>query len=208
MEQATEALFNYIKQVKALAEAGLVYAQNEYDRERYETLRELSFEMMSRLSGKEVECIGDFFRREKDYPTPKVDVRGIMLNGEGEVLLVKETIDGRWSLPGGWGEIGYSPTEGIIKEIKEETGLDAEVVKLLAVYDKKCHPYPPQPFYVYKLIFLCRATGELNPCFEIEEAQWFPIDDLPPISEDRILPEQIQELYRQALTGNPTVTVD
>ncbi|WP_106828580.1 NUDIX hydrolase [Parabacteroides pacaensis] len=202
------SLLNYIKQVKSLAEAGLVYATNNYDRERYETLQQLSFEMLSALSGESVHFIGNFFKQEKDYPTPKVDVRGIMVNENNEILLVKEAIDGCWSLPGGWGEIGFSPTEGIKKEIKEETGLDAEVVRLLAVYDKKCHPYPPQPFYVYKLVFFCKAKGTLNPCFEIEEAKWFSIDNLPPISRDRILPEQIKELYRKVITHDTTLILD
>lgn len=208
MKQLSESLLNYIKQVKALAETGLVYAQNDYDRERYEALLEISLKMTGLLSGQEATFIGNFFLQQKDYPTPKVDVRGVLLNEAGEILLVKESIDGRWSLPGGWGEIGYSPTEGIIKEIKEETGMDAEVVRLLAVYDKKCHPYPPQPFYVYKFIFFCRATGDMNPCFEIEEARWFPIDRLPPLSEDRILPDQVRELYAQAISGDERVVVD
>lgn len=201
-------LLNYIKQVKSLAEAGLVYAENAYDRDRYESLHHISLEMMSLLSEQDIDTIGNFFLEQKDYPTPKVDVRGVLLNEKKEILLVKETIDGRWSLPGGWGEIGFSPSEGIIKEIREETGLEAEVVRLLAIYDKKCHPYPPQPFYVYKLVFLCKAKGEFNPCFEIEEAKWFPIKNLPSISKDRILPGQIKTLYQKAITNDTTVLID
>lgn len=203
-----ERLLNCVKQVKALADAGLVYAADDYDRDRYESLQQLSYEMMGLLSGQPIGRIGDFFNKEKDYPTPKVDVRGVVLNDREEILLVKETADGRWSLPGGWGEIGFSPTEAIRKEIREETGLEADVVRLLAVYDKKCHPYPPQPFYVYKLVFLCSAEGTLDPCFEIDEAGWFPVDRLPPVSEDRILPDQIRELHRAALTPGALPVLD
>lgn len=204
----TPHLLNCIKQVQALSEAGLVYVHDDYDRERYENLLQLSYEMMSLLSGRPAEFIGDFFTQQIDYPTPKVDVRGVLINEQREILLVKERADGCWALPGGWGEIGFSPAEAIIKEIREETGLDAKVSRLLAIYDKKCHPYPPQPFYVYKLVFLCTFCGNIHPCFEIQDVQWFPIDRLPAISTDRILPDQIRELYRAAIDESRPVHID
>ena len=76
-----------------------------------------------------------------DYPTPQVDVRGFILNENDDILLVQEKSDKKWALPGGWADIGLSPSENVIKEVKEESGLEVEVIKLLAVYDKKCHPH-------------------------------------------------------------------
>ncbi len=188
-----------IKRVKALADTGLLYAENEYDRERYEELAAISLKLLSTTSRKPLPVLRDFFMPVKDYPTPKVDIRGLILNEAKEVLLVKESLDGKWSLPGGWGEVGFSPSEVIRKEIKEETGLDATVSRLLAVYDKKCHPHPPQPLYVYKLVFLCEAVaGSLIPGFDIEDARYFAMEHLPELSEERILASQIEQVHELA----------
>ena len=192
------------KRVKALADTGLVYTQNEYDRERYEELLSISLQLLSAASDQPLSGWESFFMPATDYPTPKVDVRGLVLNEAQEVLLVREKLDGRWSLPGGWGEIGRSPSEVIEKEIHEETGLEAKATALLAVYDKRCHPHPPQPFYVYKLCFRCEVVGgTVHPGFDIEEVRYFDRRRLPPLSEDRILATQIEQLYHQATQTNP-----
>ena len=188
-----------IKRIKALADTGLLYAESEYDRERYEELAAISTKLLSATSGQPLSVLQGFFMPVRDYPTPKVDVRGLMLNEAHEVLLVRESLDGKWSLPGGWGEVGFSASEVIRKEIKEETGLDATVSRLLAVYDKKCHPHPPQPLSVYKLVFLCKAVaGSITPGFDILNARYFAIEHLPELSEERILASQIEQVYELA----------
>ncbi|MGB3779095.1 MAG: NUDIX hydrolase [Tunicatimonas sp.] len=198
-----------IKRVKALADTGLLYADNEYDKERYEELASISLQLMSATAGQSLSVLQDFFMPLKDYPTPKVDVRGLILNQADEVLLVKESLDGKWSLPGGWGEVGFSPSEVIRKEIKEETGLEATVSRLLAVYDKKCHPHPPQPLYVYKLVFWCEAvSGSLSPGFDIIDARYFAIEQLPELSEERILKAQIEQVCELAIREDHEVYSD
>ncbi|PHQ28675.1 NUDIX hydrolase [Leeuwenhoekiella nanhaiensis] len=188
-------LLNQIKKIKSLAEAGLVFNKENYDAERYEELRAISLEMMSILADVKVEQLSDFFLPETDYPTPKVDVRGLILNEKSEVLLVKEMVDGKWTLPGGWADIGLTPKENVLKEIEEETGFKAEVKRLLAVLDKREYPHPPQTHYVYKLCFLCEITeGSFDPNFDIGEVDWFDINDLPELSPDRILKEQLLNL--------------
>jgi len=137
-----------IKRIKALADTGLVYAQDEYDRERYEELRELSLKLLSNVSNQPLTVLNDFFMPENEYPTAKVDVRGLVLNDKNEILMAKEQVDGKWTIPGGWADIGYTPSEVVVKEIKEETGLYCTADRLLAVFDKRKHPHPPQPFYV------------------------------------------------------------
>ena len=188
-------LLNQIKKIKSLAEAGLVFNKENYDAERYEELRAISLEMMSILADIKVEQLSDFFLPETDYPTPKVDVRGLILNEKSEVLLVKETVDGKWTLPGGWADIGLTPKENVLKEIEEETGFKADVKRLLAVLDKREYPHPPQTHYVYKLCFLCEITeGSFDPNFDIGEVGWFDINNLPELSPDRILKEQLLNL--------------
>ena len=198
-----------IKRVKTLADTGLLYADNEYDKERYEELASISLQLMSITSGQSFSVLQDFFMPVNDYPTPKVDVRGLILNEASEVLLVKESLDGKWSLPGGWGEVSFTPSEVIRKEIKEETGLDATVTRLLAVYDKRCHPHPPQPLYVYKLVFLCEAlTGSLSPGFDIEDARYFAMEHLPELSEERILASQIEQVHELAANEGSSAYFD
>ena len=186
-----------------------MYADNEYDRERYDELVSISLKLLSATSGQSLSVLRDFFMPVKDYPTPKVDVRGLILNEAKKVLLVKESLDGKWSLPGGWGEVGFSPSEVIHKEIKEETGLDATVSRLLAVYDKKCHPHPPQPLYVYKLVFLCEVlAGSLSPGFDIQDVRYFALEQLPELSEERILKAQIEQIHQLALQAGSSVHFD
>ncbi|MEO1011366.1 MAG: NUDIX hydrolase [Bacteroidota bacterium] len=207
METAEQ--LNLVKRIRALADAGLVYSENEYDLERYTELREISLKLLGAMTNSPLEVLKDFFMPVEDYPTPKVDVRGVILNQQGQILLVRESEDGKWTLPGGWADVGHTPSECIVKEIAEETGLEAEVVRLLAVYDKKCHPHPPQPFYIYKLNFLCTITGgELNPSFDIKDVAYFPMDKLPELSKDRMLKSQLEHLYKLAKEADAKVYID
>ena len=164
-------LINLVKRSITLSDLGCLYAHNGYDNERYHEM--------------------------KDNPTPKVDIRGVLLNEQGQILMVEEKLDpGKWSIPGGWADIGFTPSEVIKKEMKEETGLDVEVERVLAVYDKKCHPHPQEAFYTYKIVFLCRKiSGELRNTFDIDDVKFFDIDNLPPLSEARIVKSQIEQLY-------------
>lgn len=189
-------LMNYINRLKSIADTGLLYTTNDYDKERYNELRDISFELLHATSGHTIENLKANFPLVKDYPTAKVDIRGLIISPENKILMVQEIADGKWSLPGGWADVGYSPKETIIKECKEETGLDVEVKNLLAVFDKRKHKHPPQAFYVYKMVFYCNPVStEINKGFDVLNADYFDIDDLPPLSEDRILKSQIEMLY-------------
>lgn len=196
----TDAILNLAKRIKSIADTGLVYNTNDYDRERYSELLEIGHELTGLLIGQPVEVIKNFYAPNKDYPTPKVDVRGLLLNEAGEILLAREMADGKWTLPGGWADIGLSPSQVIEKEFREETGLQVKATRLLAVFDKRCHPHPPQAFYVYKFALLCEVVGELRlqKGFDILDVGFFPVDQLPELSEDRILRSQIELLYGKA----------
>jgi nitroimidazol reductase NimA-like FMN-containing flavoprotein (pyridoxamine 5'-phosphate oxidase superfamily)/ADP-ribose pyrophosphatase YjhB (NUDIX family) len=202
-------LLEMAKQYKALAETGLKYQPVEYDQERYGQIREMAIKMMALLSGSDPVEIESFFTPVTDYPTPKVDVRGLVMDDHGRILMVRERVDGKWTLPGGWADIGLSPSEVAVKEVSEESGLKVEAERLLAVYDKRCHVHPPSPYYIYKLVFLCRATGgELKPGFDILDAAWIDPEALPELSADRILEEQIAALVKQAVSGSVETIFD
>lgn len=196
------SILEEIKRLKAMAETGLLYAQNEYDRERYLELRDISFRLLQTISDQSVESLKLNLPLAKDYPTAKMDIRGLVLSPDKKVLMVKESADGKWALPGGWADVGYSPKEIVLKEIEEETGLDTTAKRLLAVFDKKLHPHPPQPFYVYKMVFWCEATStEIVKGFDVLDVQYFSIDALPELSEDRILASQLKLLYQRVMDG-------
>jgi len=204
------SIVNIAKRIKSIADVGLLFTENDYDIDRYKELKQLSFDILHQLTEVSLDNIKMGFNKVEDYPTPKVDVRGIVLNKEKEVLLVKERLDGKWTLPGGWCEIGLSPKENLIKEMREETGLGIEPERLLAVFDKKCHPHPPQPYYVYKLVFNCIVTGDakFNPEYEIIDIKYFSLNNLPELSTDRILESQIRIAYNMIIKNNREVYVD
>ena len=120
---------NLIKRFKSISEIGLVYAKDAYDQERYEELKQISFKLLSVIGNAPIEALKDFFVPEKDYPTPKVDVRALVLNERDEILMAKESVDSKWTIPGGWADIGSTPSEIAVKEVAEETGIQVEVVR-------------------------------------------------------------------------------
>ena len=183
------------KRVRALAQNGLVYSLSEYDTERYEELTHLSDRITALATGLDEADVASAYRPAKDYVTPKVDIRAVVFNEKEEILLVREKADGRWSLPGGWSDVGYSPKEVAAKEVKEETGLDVRPVRLLAVMDMSKHPHPVIPYYVYKFFILCEPVGgTFTEAFDILGKGFFPVDALPPLSLERVLPEQIRRM--------------
>ena len=141
---------------QALAQAGLAYATNQY--ERYREIRLISARLLQELTAKPLEKIIRAFASEDGYQMPKIDIRAVLFRHGPEILLVKQKVDnGRWTLPGGWADIGYTPFEVATKEAYEETGLIVEPVRLLALLDKRKHSHPPQPWYVYKAFIQCEV---------------------------------------------------
>ncbi|NDV47828.1 NUDIX domain-containing protein [Paludibacter sp. 221] len=196
-------LLDIAQRIRALSQTGLFYSKDEYDKERYEELECLSNELTAILTGNDIDIIKDCFRPAEDYVTPKVDIRAVVFDDNERILMVKELADGKWSLPGGWADVGFSPKEVAVKEVKEETGLDVVAVRLLAVMDKKCHAHPPAPHYSYKIFILCKITGgEFTDVFDIQDKGFFSQDGLPPLSEERILKEQIDLMFEYH--RNPT----
>jgi ADP-ribose pyrophosphatase YjhB (NUDIX family) len=191
--------------LQSIAQAGLTYTENKYDVERYEQIMQLSKDILSDFSDIHMEKLDEVFKLEKGYLTPKVDVRAAIFRDQ-KILMVKETTDGKWALPGGWADVGLTASEVMVKEIQEESGLDAEVIKLLAVFDKKCHPHPPDIYYVYKMFFLCKEIGgALTIGLETSEVGFFGPDELPELSTDRNTLSQIEAMFY--LRDNPGETL-
>lgn len=181
--------------LQAIGQTGLTYVKDQYDRERYEELIRLGSSMMAGPAPEPIRLAHDLFRLETGYATPKVDVRAAIIE-EQKILLVREREDGRWTLPGGWADVGLSPAECVEKEVREEAGLIVKARELLAVWDRNKHPHPPLPFHVYKLVFRCEVHGgSLMAEGETSDVGFFRDDEIPPLSLTRILPAQIQLIF-------------
>ncbi len=199
-------LLRYAQRLQAIAQAGLAYPTSRFDVERYQEIRLLSAHLLKEITEEPLEKIIRVFAEETGYQTPKVDVRAVLFRGTDEVLLVKEKIDqGRWTLPGGWADVGCTPFEAAAKEAQEETGLQVKPVRLLALFDKRKHPHPPQPWYVYKAFIQCEVMGGelMQETAETAGVGWFRQDELPrlELSVDRVTLSQLDALFPYA--GQP-----
>ncbi len=191
-------LDDLLKRLIALAETGIYYARNEFDLQRYNEILDLSVKALSTLFDAHPDEIAKLVIEKNGYKTPKVDVRAVIFDEQDRILLVKEKIDGKWALPGGWAEIGFSPSEVAVKESLEEAGARVTPVRLLAVMDKKMHAHPSDIYYIYKIFIECSLLGWEKPDeLETTEAAFYPVDRLPELSLPRITPEQIQALHHQ-----------
>lgn len=186
----------WAKQLQAIAQTGLTYTESPYDTERYQAIREIAAQILATHSETDLSVIRNLFTGEFGYATPKVDVRGVVFR-DSQILLVKEREDGRWTLPGGWADVGESPAESVVRETHEESGFQTRAVKLLAVYDRNKHPHPPMLYHVYKLFFLCELLGgSPSPSVETAAADFFDKDKLPELSLGRVTPGQIAQFFQ------------
>ena len=200
MQMKATELLTYAQRLQAISQAGLAYATSPYDLERYQEVRMLSARLLQSITDESFEKIIRVFASESGYQTPKVDVRAVIFRGVDELLLVKEKIDkGRWTLPGGWADVGYTPFEVAAKETLEETGLVVRPVRLLALLDKRLHAHPAQPWYVYKAFIRCEIEGGTlaQDTTETAGARWFRKDDLSALelSTDRVTESQLLSLF-------------
>lgn len=182
----------YLQRMIALTDTGLTFTKDPFDRERYEDLRDFLSEMLNQASDLDSEEVAEVLKPA--YATPLMDVRAWIVEDE-KICLVRGQGEDSWALPGGFGEVGYSPTENILKEIEEETGFKAKVERLLAVFDT--NRFQLQSKQYTKFVFGCKLLdGQFQENQEIADLQFFAIDQLPNLSEKRITKEQIELLWQ------------
>ncbi|WP_270164493.1 NUDIX hydrolase N-terminal domain-containing protein [Paenibacillus sp. SYP-B4298] len=196
----TSQLLNRYRRLLTLAEAGLFYGKDEFDKERYQELKEISLELLANISAEPLEELEKLFDKSEGYPTPKIDVRAFIKHKD-KILLVEDTNTKEWSLPGGYAEVGFSPKENIIKEVFEETGMSVTVDKLLAVFDTDLREDIPQLFQYYKLIFGCTiVSGSFQNNLETSNLGFFNFHELPKLSKQRTTKEQLIMLNKRSTT--------
>lgn len=185
----------WTQKLQAIAQSGLTFSENPFDIERFKQIREIAAEIVASYAQVEHQYVLDLFAREVGYATPKIDVRGAVFH-DNKILLVKEKFDGLWTLPGGYADIGESPSESVVKEILEESGYQTRAVKILAVYDRDRQGHTPFPYYMYKLMFHCELVGgSAATSIETDDVGFFAEDAIPKLSLGRVLPHQITRMF-------------
>ena len=186
------AWLRFAEKVQAIAQTGLAYASDPYDRERYQELRGIAVEMVARGSGVPVAEVQVAFASGIGYPTPKVDALAVVFRGD-ELLLVRERRSGGYTFPGGWADVGDTPGAAAERETLEESGYRVRASKLLALLDKSRHAHPPSLDYTYKVLIACRLEGgEPATSHEIDAVGFFPRTAIPELDLDRTTPGQIE----------------
>jgi ADP-ribose pyrophosphatase YjhB (NUDIX family) len=206
MDPATSIL-QWARKVQAIAQNGLTFTRDPFDRERSEQLQELVTTILTSHLPITPDQLQALWVGDDGYATPKIDVRGGVFD-QDKVLLVRERSDGKWTLPGGWVDIGDGPSFAVEREIREESGYLAKAVKLAALFDKNnpAHGHPPGIHHIYKLFFLCELTGGTpTTSNETDGVDFFPVSSLPPLSTGRATQSEIERLYQHHLNrGLPT----
>lgn len=196
----------WARKIDALSQAGLHYSQSEYDLDRYRQLKDLAAEIVSTYSQYKPQEVLDHFNLEEGYSTPKIDVRAAVVE-DGKLLMVRERMDGGWTLPGGWVDVGDRPASAAEREAWEESGYQVRAVRLVGVYDAN-RTGELRYHHAFKLVFLCERTGgEATASYETSEVGWFPREALPqPFSGERTAPRHIADIFTAAADSNcPTV---
>lgn len=185
-----EKWLTWSKELQALAQAGLTYGKDVFDKERYTRIREISAEILSAYTQLETREIIDIFCKETGYQTPKLDSRAVIVQND-KILLVQEK-DGRWALPGGWVDVDQSIRSNTEKEVKEEAGLDVQATRILMLHDRNKHNEPKYAFNICKVFVECKVLGgafEKN--IETISSDYFDLNHLPQLAEEKVNREQI-----------------
>ena len=192
----------YAIEIQSIAQAGLAYVKDEYDKERYERLRDIAAKMLVLKSDLPLNKVKDLFCNETGYPTPKVDTRAAVFK-DNQILLVQEK-NGTWSLPGGWCDVDQSIGQNVVKETNEEAGLQVKPVKLIAVQDRNLHNEPIYAYGIVKVFVLCELLGgDFKENSETIQSQYFSLDQLPsPLATEKVTRKQIELCFEANVSKN------
>ena len=182
------------REIQQLSQTGLAFANNDYEKERYKRLNEITSEIIEHHTDLEKESLHKVLMNQPGYATPKVDVRAAVIK-DGKILLVQESTDNCWAMPGGWADVGNLPSEVASRECKEESGYDVKPIKVVGVFDANRSGRPLEFFHAFKIIFLCELIGgEAKPSDETLDVQFFDFNDLPSLSLNRTNEKHLNEI--------------
>ena len=207
MNSQTPNWLGWAREIFSLSQSGITYSGNQYDIERYKRLQEITAEIIESQSKLPKESVLDSFSMQAGYITPKVDVRGAVIQ-DGRILLIQERADGKWAMPGGWADLGNSPASVAEREVWEESGFRVKAEKVVAVID--ANRIEPMEFYhAYKIIFLCKLLdGEPRTSHETLAVDFFDPNHLPPLSFYRTNENMLQEVFAHVENPNRLTAFD
>lgn len=192
---------DWSQRLAAQAHNGLTYTQSPFERERYEEIARIAAEMKAAATKptSDIDAIFEFQKNDCGYATPKLDVRGVVFDDKGRLLLVRELRDGGFTLPGGWVDVGDLPSEAVAREVREESGYLTRPTKILAIWDRRLHGHPPEVrFHIYKLFIRCVLIGGApQDSIETSDARFFEEREISSLklSLPRTTPSQIERLF-------------
>lgn len=185
----------WAREIQQLCQTGLAFSESEYDTQRYKRLTEIAAEITSSHSDFSKEELTENFLAHPGYATPKVDIRAAIVENN-KILLVQESMDNKWAMPGGWADVGESPREAIIRETQEECGLKIVPKKVVGVYDANRDGRPLELFHAYKIVFLCeKVGGSLKTSAETIAVNYFDFENLPELSTARTNKKHLKDVF-------------
>lgn len=193
---------DWASELQSLAQAGLHYGHDVFDKERYKRVREIAIEMMIAKTGLPKEQVKTLFAGDEGYQTPKIDTRAAIFK-DNKILMVREKKTQEWSLPGGWNDYDLSPAENVVKEAREESGRIVKPIRLIAVQDRNKHNKPMLATNIMKCFFLCKEIdGKFESNDETDACDYFAINNLPKLSQGRNTKEQISMCFEARNDSN------
>lgn len=190
-----EKWLKWASELQSIAQAGLTFGENQYDRDRYQQIRDLSVEILHEYTDMDHSKIRDLFASETGYQTPKIDIRAAVFK-DNKILMVKEKVDGCWSLPGGWADVNSSVSESAIRECSEEAGAIVQPKRVIAILHQNRHTDHLYPFTIYKIFVECELVGNsFQKNTETLDAGFFEYENLPELSLERNTPDQIKMCF-------------
>jgi len=194
----------WARRLDAMARIGSTFAVDPHEVRRYAELGAMAKEMFAELHGRPQVELPDLYAPTEGYVTPKVDVRVAVFDDAGRILLVREAAEGRWSMPGGWADVGDSPARSAEREVREESGFDVELTKVIGVFDAH---NPHSTFSAYKVVFAgCIVGGALHCDHETDAVGFFAVDDLPPLCRYRTPLRVLAEAFEhRAAPDRPSI---
>jgi ADP-ribose pyrophosphatase YjhB (NUDIX family) len=194
----------WAREIQAISQTGLHYAENDFQVQRNTRLQEISAEIVSSYSDLEYSDLVNIFNQQIGYATPRIDVRGAVFRAN-ELLLVRERLDGGWTMPGGWVDVGDTPSGAVEREVYEESGFKVKARKVIGVYDAN-RTGPLEVFHAFKIVFLCDIlSGEARTSDETSEVGFFSDGDLPStLSSERTRPRHLEDAFIALSNELPT----
>lgn len=187
------------REIQQLAQTGAAFAVTDYEKQRYNRLNEITAEIIELHTTLERESVAKVLMEHPGYATPKIDVRAAVIK-DGKILLVQESTDNSWAIPGGWADVGDVPSEVASRECKEESGYDVMPVKVVGIYDANRTGGRLEFFHAFKIIFLCELIGgEARTSHETLDVKFFSFNELPALSLNRTNEKHLNEIRQHTL---------